>query len=144
MSTFHPEYMHKQVAYCLHADCPLSKDCLRYLSYRSAPAFHQALFIDPRGTTGDTCSSYLCGDVIRMARGFKRGLYQLRNKEAAPFQARLSSELGCRRSQYYRYSSGETRITPEQQAIVRSVFAEFGIEGEDAIFDTYEEGYLLD
>lgn len=139
---YHPEYLYKQIAYCARSECPLSKRCLRHLTYLVAPTFYEAPFVDPRLPMGSACERYLDSEPVRFARGFRRGIRLLRHGDVADFQARLSYELGCSRTQYYRYFRGATRLSPEKQAVVLEVFEEFEVT-EAPLFDSFEEGYIL-
>lgn len=125
------------------SQCPRSASCLRYLVYSASPPFFHHSFIDPRTETSESgCPSYLSNEVQRFARGFKRAMRRLRYGDVAEFRYRVCDELACWQSQFYRYSSGQKPLTPEQQARVRDVFHEFGVtDGE--LFDAYEEAYDL-
>lgn len=142
-SVFRPELVYKHIAYCIRSECPLSKVCLRHLAYQHAPSFLEAPFVDPRKPMGEACPYYLDSQPLRFVRGFRRGKYRLRYGDVASFNKRASSLLGCQRTLYYRYASGLTRLAPEQQEQIQRLFADFGVTG-DPLFDSYEDGYLLD
>lgn len=139
---FRPDLMTKDIVYCLLEQCPQANSCLRYLSYLHSSPFSIHSFVDPRRAVGEACPHYLSNRVQRQAKGFKRAIGSLPYHSVASFRGRIAYKLGCGRSHYYRYSSGEYPLTEAQQAIVRVVFREFGIEQED-LFDAYEEAYEL-
>lgn len=140
---YRPELLYKQIAYCTHSDCPLSHHCLRQIAYQASPTFYEAPFIDPRLPQGAACERYLDDSPIRYARGFRRGISRLRHGDVGTFQSRFCYEFGCRKTTYYDIVSGKRRLNPKEQEIVTALFSELGIEPSD-LFDSYEEGYILD
>lgn len=90
----------------------------------------------------EACPHYLSNHIQRQARGFKRAVGLLPYHNVTLFRGRIAYELNCGRSHFYRYSSGEYPLSEAQQALVRAVFREFGIEHEE-LFDAYEEAYEL-
>ena len=140
---FRPELMLKSIVYCALADCPCSTFCLRYLAYKASDPFWTHAFVDPRiQPTEQGCSQYLSNEVQRMGRGFRASMQLVRYGSISTFRGRIADELGCGRSHFYRYATGEYPLTLEQQAIVRSVFEEFDVNKED-LFDAYEDAYYL-
>lgn len=139
---FRPDLMTKGIVYCLLEQCPQAPSCLRYLAYQHSSAFSTHSFVDPRRVVNEACPNYLSNRVQRQAKGFKRAIGFLPYHSVASFRGRVAYELNCGRSHFYRYSSGEYPLTEAQQAIVRAVFREFGVEQED-LFDAYEDGYKL-
>lgn len=140
--TFRPEYLTKQIFYCIHADCPRSATCLRQLAFEASSRFIAGDFIDPRLPQGEACKYYLSNEPLRFARGFQRGVSRLAHGDYLDFRSDLRDVLGLSRTGYYRFFSGTKRIDPTTQAKIRELFAEYGItDGE--VFDAYEEGYFL-
>lgn len=140
---FRPELITKDIVYCLRDECKSSSSCLRYLAYKNSEPFSFHDFVDPRALlTENGCSHYLSNKVQRVGRGFKTAMSMVQYGKVRSLQSSLSYELDCGRSQFYRYSSGEKVLTPEQQDIVRRVFKEFGVEHKE-LFDSYVEAYLL-
>lgn len=140
---FRPDLMTKDIVYCLRSECSCSASCLRYLAYKHAQPFSYHSFIDPRSTSiGEQCSEYLSNEVQRMGRGFKVSMQLVQYGSISAFRGRISYELNCGRSHFYRYAAGEYPLTLEQQAIVRRVFEEFGVNKDD-LFDSYEDAYYL-
>jgi hypothetical protein len=139
---FRPDLMTKNIAYCLLEQCPQANSCLRYLSYLHSSPFSTHSFVDPRNAVSKGCPHYLTNRVQHQARGFKRAIGLLPYNSVASFRGRITYELNCGRSHFYRYSSGEYPLSEARQAIVRAVFQEFGIEQEE-LFDSYEEAYEL-
>ncbi len=140
---FHPEYLTRSINFCFHADCPLGKTCLRRIAFEVSPSFIASSFLDPRLPMGKACEHYLSDELIRYARGFSRGASLLSRRDLPCFRDRIREELHLCRANYYNLYSGRKAISPIQQATIRAIFAEYGVEGEDP-FDSYEEGYLLD
>lgn len=141
-SDFRPDLMSKDIVYCMLEQCPRANSCLRYLSCQHSSSFWTHSFVDPRRAASEACPHYLSNRVQRQARGFKRAIGSLPYRSVASFRGRLSYELNCGRSHFYRYLSGEYPLSEGQQAVVRAVFQEFGIDQED-LFDAYEEAYEL-
>lgn len=141
-SEFRPDLMTKDIVYCLLEQCPQANSCLRYLSYKHSSPFSIHSFVDPRRAVSETCPQYLSNRVQRQARGFKRAIGILSYRSVATFRGRISYELNCGRSHFYRYSSGECPLSEAQQTAVRAVFQEFGVEPEE-LFDASEEAYEL-
>lgn len=139
---FRPELMTKNIAYCFLEQCSQAGSCLRYLAYHHSSPFSIHLFIDPRGAGGEDCPHYLSNRIQRQARGFKRAVGFLPYHSVTSFRGRMAKKLNCGRSHFYRYSSGEYPLSEAQQATVRAVFREFGVEQEE-LFDAYEEAYEL-
>lgn len=140
---FRPELILKSIVYCALADCPRSTFCLRYLAYKASAPFWTHAFVDPRiQSTEQGCPQYLSNEVQRMGRGFRASMQLVRYGSISTFRGRIADELGCGRSHFYRYATGEYPLTLEQQAIVRSVFEEFDVNKED-LFDAYEDAYYL-
>lgn len=143
--SFRLELVTKDITYCLISACPQANSCLRYLTYQHSAPFHLHAFVDPRRLTQEqqSCPHYLSDHIVRLGRGFQQAMRRLRYGDVSAFQAELTDALGCRRSTFYNYASGRSTLTPQQQEIIRSVFAEFDITDAE-LFDHYEEGYILD
>lgn len=140
---FRPELMTRTIGYCLSAECPRAASCLRRLAYEHAAPFHQHYFLDPRGqVVGERCPDYLSNRVYLQAWGFRRASFLLRRGQASDLRARLRYEFGWARATYYKYYSGGGALDPEEQQIVREVFAELGVT-QPELFDRYEEAYYL-
>ncbi|MCE8187391.1 DUF6078 family protein [Porphyromonas gingivalis] len=139
---FRPELMRKDIVYCMRSECPLASSCLRYLSYKHSESFSTHSFVDPRTPlTERGCKQYVSNEVQRMARGFKRAMGFVQHRSIAHFRARICYELGCGRSHFYRYASGEYLLTKGQQEQVIEVFTEFEVAPKEGVFDSYEESY---
>lgn len=50
----------------------------------------------------------------------------------------IADYLGSKTS-YYRYSRGDRKLTPEQQADILGIFAEWGYDTSDMRFEHYRE-----
>lgn len=140
---FRPELMTRDIVYCQRSHCPRAKSCLRHLAYEHAAPFAAHTFLDPRGERdGAQCSDYLSDEVQQVGRGFKAAMRLAPYGKVRHLQARLCEALGCGRSHFYRYASGEQALSRAQTEQVRAVFAELGITQID-LFDRWEEAYHL-
>lgn len=135
--------MTKDIIYCMRSTCSRATTCLRHLAYQHTEPFFHHSFLDPRtSAVGEECTQYLSNRVYRVGRGFKGATRLVQYGSIRHLQGRICYELGCGRSHYYRYASGEQPLTDEQQEAVRSVFEEFGVVRPD-LFDSYEDAYYL-
>jgi hypothetical protein len=128
-------YMH-----CLNSQCPRSADCLR---------FQVALRVD-RDTTSfavvnpayvasrQECPFFQLDRLTRFASGMKHLFDNVPYAKAIEVRDTLCSHF--ERNTYYRIRNKSRLITPEEQAIIRQIFRDAGIQ-EEPVFDEYLEQY---
>ena len=127
----------KNWLYCFNSQCHQREYCVRYISgtvLQNERTWGQAVF--PAGNYNQSCPHFKQLRLIRTAWGFGKLFDEVKVKDAPRIRKLMKSMLGGNGS-YYRFMHGERRLTPEQQAHVKSLFAQFGYKNAD--FDFFRE-----
>lgn len=123
--------------YCFNSSCPRRDTCVRYqagLALDGSRTCGNAVF--PTAADGGDCPHFKLLRRIRTAWGLARLFDNVRAGDAPALRKRLKALLGGNGS-YYRYHHGTRRLSPEQQSLVRRMFARSGYDGVD--FEHYRE-----
>ena len=122
--------------YCFNSSCQQCDTCLRYQA---------ALTLDTASTVGttvlptvldrNTCPHFKRLRTVRTAWGFDRLFDNVRVADAPTLRKRMRDIVGGN-GNYYRYHHGQRRLAPEQQSLIRRLFAEYGYENIE--FDHYQ------
>lgn len=126
--------------HCLHAECPRSATCLRFLVTLHADP-HTLCFsvINPAFIAEQVeCPYFQVDELTRFALGMSHLLDNQVHSKALKLRKVLYSYFG--RSMFYRIRNKERLITPEEQAFIREIFRKEGIE-EEPVFDQYVYRY---
>ena len=75
--------------------------------------------------------------VVRAAYGFKLLFKEVKQKDLDALRGKVVKYLGSYRT-YYRYNSGERKLTPEQQEYISGLFRQFGYSDE-LQFEHYQD-----
>ncbi len=127
--------------YCFCEGCPRHEDCLRFQIGLLVPedrTWGNAVF--PTAYRKGECKFFKEIRRVRVAYGFSTLFDEVKHKEVATLRGRMMEYLGGR-STYYRYNSGEYKLTPEQQEWIQRLFVRYGY-AEGVTFDHY--GDVLD
>ena len=122
--------------YCFTSSCTLRDTCIRYqagLVLDASRTCGNAVFPT---AAGDNCPHFKLLRMIRTAWGLARLFDEVCVGDAPTLRKRLKTMLGGNGS-YYRFHHGTRRLTPEQQAEVRQLFARFGYGNVD--FEHYRD-----
>lgn len=124
---------------CFNDHCPHATDCLRRQITAYIPShltFGPAVYPTALGADG-SCRFFRKDEKTRLAWGFNKLLYNVRERDAAGIRRSLVSYLGSRTA-YYRYQHGEKLLTPEQQEWILDFFRQRGCT------DLEFEGYVTE
>jgi len=125
-------------AYCFNEQCSKKDSCMKYLTTTLIPAdVNIGRVVLPKYYDEPECEYYHEKARVRVASGFEKLYCEVKKKEVAVIRQELYDILDSRTS-YYRYSSGEKFLTPEQQEQVLAVFRNHGYT-ENLEFDKYKE-----
>ena len=122
--------------YCFQSDCELHDTCVRYQAGTALDGTRtvgHAVF--PTAPANGTCPHFKLLRTIRSAWGFARIFDNVRVADA-PMLRRLAKEMLGGNGNYYSYQHGTRRLSPEQQLLVRQLFARFGYN--DIEFEHYQ------
>ncbi len=117
--------------YCFTSGCKRRDTCVRYqsgLAIDSALTSGHAVF--PTASTLDPCPHFKQLRTIRSAWGFNSLFNDVRVADAPRLRKGMKEILGGGGT-YYAYHHGQRRLTPEQQAQIRRLFARFGYASVD-------------
>lgn len=128
---------------CFNSGCPKAEECLRRLAGDHLPQkrkFGPAIY--PTMEVGDNgCRLFMTGKTKLMAWGFAKLFEDVKIKDGTKLRDAMKTYLGGR-SNYYRYNSGEHRLTPEQQTWILHLFHKKGYDGLE--FEHYVHAYDFD
>lgn len=122
--------------YCFNSGCTLRNECVRYLSSSAlSPARTSGPAVYPTAA-GPECPHFKQLRTIRSAWGFTLMFANVRTADAPLLRALMKARLGGN-GMYYRYHHGQRRLTPEQQAWIKSLFRHYGYD--KAEFEHYRD-----
>lgn len=127
--------------HCQNAPCPLSADCLRFRAGlhidKETPHFS---IVNPAYVAGleGECPYFRRDRLIRFAAGITHLYDTLPHAKALKIKQTIGSHF--ERNAYYRIRNKQRLIKPGEQAFIRQVFKDEGIE-EEPVFDQYIERY---
>lgn len=127
----------KDYTHCLHAGCPRSAVCLRFLVTRHAGAEVKRIpVVNPAYVVGneDSCSYFQEDRLACFALGITHIFDDLHYNDALKVRRLLLYTL--KRNTFYRILNKERLIKPAEMAIIREIFHSLGIEKEP-VFDEY-------
>lgn len=125
-------------AVCIHDNCPIAKDCLRWQTYQKMLQKEERMnIVNPiRCEPGKQCEFFREDKPVIYARGFT-GIQRM----MLPHQYNLFSFemiLHFGRSSYYERRRGNIALYPPEQKMIIEAIRATGFEGEIK-FDKYEE-----
>lgn len=124
-------------SYCFNEQCPLARECARYLSVTyKKPEQTKGYAIYPDAYHDNKCEHFLQLRLLKMAYGFTKLLDELKRKDEGSFRIHMASYFGSRTS-FYRYKLGQTGLVPEQQQYILEWCKRHGYT--DMKFDRYTE-----
>ncbi len=124
---------------CWHPSCPLSANCLRHLAaLQTDPGQAFTPAVNLRAVSPESGSCALQRPVRAQRNAY--GLRNIYDRVPAALRSRLFNAVRSRigNTQYYHYYNERRPITPDVQALIESIFREFGIT-EPIVFSRYEE-----
>ena len=121
--------------YCQNEKCESAQNCLRYISYTELTdeSEEQSIsVINPHHypKEAEKCSFYVSSKKVKMAWGIKDLYKELPYDKAKSIKQLLLKKFG--RTKYYRFYREELPVTPANQAMIKKIFSEHGIESEPA------------
>lgn len=125
-AAIHSSDIPKNWLYCFTNDCGRRDTCVRYLAGQATNnprTSGHAVF--PKANAEGKCPYFKQMRTIRTAWGFGRLFDNVRVADAPLLRQQMRELLGGNGT-YYRYHHGTLRLTPEQQAKVRRMFAHLG------------------
>ncbi len=131
-------------AHCFIPQCAQSANCLRHLVAAHSTSQNATLsIINPHCIPADTsvCPYFKSTRKLRMAWGIKHLLNNVPYKYGSSIRQQLISHFG--KTAYYRIYREERVLLPEEQAYVRQLFRQYGIE-EEPRFEKYSDEYYYD
>ena len=123
---------------CFCDGCPRHDECLHFLVGQYAPddlTWGPAVY--PMAYKNGDCLHFKEIKVVRAAYGFKLLFKEVKQKDLDALRGKVVKYLGSYRT-YYRYNSGERKLTPEQQEYISGLFRQFGYSGE-LQFEHYQD-----
>ncbi|MDH6306389.1 hypothetical protein M2459_000376 [Parabacteroides sp. PF5-5] len=129
------DYLH-----CLNAQCPRSADCLRFQvtlhtdQDRSSFSIVNPAYVAAR----EECPFFHLDRLTHFALGMRRLFDKVPHAKALKIRNILYHHF--ERSMYYRIRNKVRLITPKEQAFIRQVFLNEGIQ-EEPVFDEYVDQY---
>lgn len=115
---------------CFCDECPRQDECLHFLAGQYAPdnlTWGPAIY--PSAYKKGDCMHFKETKVIRAAYGFKPLFAEVKQKDYQKLRSQMMKYLGSYRT-YYRYNSGERKLTPEQQEHIIGFFHRLGYTDE--------------
>lgn len=128
-------------AHCFNNQCPKAEKCLRHLAAQHCTNNYPTInIINPACIPADTdtCPHFQPTQKIHVAWGIHNLLDNVPYKDVHELKAWLIAHFG--RGKYYRFYRKESYLTPEDQAFIRRMFRQKGIEQEPT-FESYSEEY---
>ena len=115
---------------CTNSECPLRKDCLRYLAGSNAPdSLESALCVMPATLKNGQCRLFDEKKVVVKAYGFSLLYEHVLKKDYTAIRKSITKYLHGAKM-YYEYKRGERFLKPEQQQWIRELLKSFGYEWE--------------
>ena len=122
---------------CFNEKCKMKETCLRYMAAQYAPAdMTTATCVTPRALQGDECRKFVAERYETEAWGMNRFFEGVRHEHYTQLRNALFKMLGQRN--YYRYNSGEWKLSAKQQKQISDLFKRFGYQDAPP-YDHYEE-----
>lgn len=127
-------------AVCLHSDCPLAGECLRYMAFESLTQSDNLLtLINPSHCSKDeSCKYFRSNAEVRLARGFTNFQKKMYPEQYQRFMMLLIGVFG--RSSYFRRRRGDCLLSQQDRMVVENALKQVGIS-EHLEFDEYVMGY---
>lgn len=128
--------------HCLHAQCPRSSDCLRFLvaAHVDQDKTHFSIVNPGYVAVREECRFFHPARLNRFALGMTHLFDNLPYAKARKIRTMLYNYFD--RSIFYRIRNKKRLISPEEQDFIQQVFRGEGIE-EEPVFDEYIEQYDL-
>lgn len=127
-------------AVCLHSDCPLAGECLRYMAFESLTQSDDLLtLVNPSHCSKDeSCKYFRSNAEVRLARGFTNFQKKMYPEQYQRFMMLLIGAFG--RNPYYDRRRGERLMPPNEQALVLNALRQVEVSA-NLDFDDYVMGY---
>lgn len=124
---------------CLNSACPHAENCLRQMCAMQYPEERVSVFaLNPRRypKEGGECKYQRPVRKIRLAWGIKNLLREIPYDKARNIKYAMLAHFG--RTKYYRFFREELPLTSTEQAEVKGIFRQNGVDSEPA-FARYSE-----
>ncbi len=126
--------------FCFLAECPLSKDCIRYFAGEHIDRDALSGFATfPAALKDSKCRFFKKTRLMHGAWGFNTLFENVKLKDSAQLHHIITKYLGGRGT-YYRYHYGEKLLTPEQQKWIIDLFKQYHYT-DNLQFDGYKDVY---
>jgi len=125
---------------CFNKECAEAGRCLRFKTGGLAPA-GICQCVTPKALEDGGCRYFAPIQKVSYARGFTHIYDQVLKSDYTLLRKAMTKNLQGK-TYYYQYMRGERRLSPEQQQLIRNLFAERGY-ADNVEFDAYEEDYVF-
>lgn len=120
--------------HCYVGQCSKKESCLHYLKgQETKPSNVPFIGYHPNKlNVGANCQEYVENRLIPHYMGFMKGAGQIPAKLVATFNRRCMQDLGMQKTRFYQLRKGEIPLTPYESEQIASLFAEMGVNPEEA------------
>ncbi|MBQ8462572.1 MAG: hypothetical protein IJ544_00445 [Prevotella sp.] len=125
---------------CFNGGCPKCSECIRYVAGQHLPGsvtYGPAIY--PNALGAGECPFFTQAQEIRAAWGFAPLYQRVQRHHRAPIRKAITAYLGSVGT-YYRYNSGERKLSTEQQRHIMDIMGAYGYT-DDLAFEHYEASY---
>ncbi len=129
-------------ARCLNDQCPQASTCLRHIAGQHPTTDNLYLtIINPTRypTNGNACEAFKTAVKVHLAWGLKRLLDRIPYEDAVSIRTQLIRQYG--KTGYYRFYRGERGLMPKDQAYIKQLFQNKGIQ-EEPTYQKHTEEYI--
>ena len=124
--------------YCFNEECPKAKECMRHFATQYVDAAQtKGYAVFPTVLRNRECDYFKQKQSITLAYGFSHLFADVMARHITVIRSKMKNYLGGNGS-YYRYFHGERMLSPEQQAWILNLFAQYGYK-DGLRFDEYKK-----
>ena len=129
---------------CFNEACQLRDKCMHYQAYLRKPETVLAgPAIYPDAWKNGQCEHFNEVRIVTKAWGFTRIYNNVPQYLRATARRKVSNYFSRGCGPYYRYHSGENKLTPKQQAEIMAILAQYG-PTDGLAYDHYETSWDFD
>ena len=126
---------------CFNEACQLRDNCMHYQAYLRKPETVLAgPAIYPDAWKNGQCEHFNEVKIVTKAWGFTRIYNNVPQYLVATARRKVCNYFSRGCGPYYRYHSGENKLTPHQQQEILNILAQYG-PTDGLTFDHYEKGW---
>lgn len=129
---------------CFNAQCPQAAQCLhRLAAIHDTPDDLTTIIVNPLRIPEDKsqCPAFQKAEKMQVAWGIKNLFNELPYKIVPSLKRKLINSFG--RNTYYRFYRQEAFLKTDEQAFIRQLFRDYGIdETKGPFFESYSDEYI--